>query len=123
MSSLAITAAAHLVGIPARYAVGRWSNVPLRTILAFNAADTGLNILIRSVMHYVINSRKLELSFYQGIGVCIFCRLVTCLTALYITYKLTDPMPVGYAAMTSLAAFMSISASVGIANYFFPKKP
>jgi hypothetical protein len=115
MSTLAITAA-HFVVIPVRYAVGRWHNIPTNTLLAYNAADLGLNILARAIgTYYKVNEWKL--TFYQEITIGIVSRACIVLSALYLTSKLTDPMPVECAVMTNLAAFTSLCALASLAQW------
>jgi hypothetical protein len=120
MSNLAITAA-HFVGLTARYAVGRWYNIPTNTLLVFNAADLGLNILARGIgEHYKVNQWKL--TFHQKITIGIVGRACVILSALYITSKLTPRMPIECAVLTNLAAITSISALVALAEWSQGKK-
>jgi hypothetical protein len=121
MSTIAITAA-HFASLPARFLVGRWSNIPTSTLLAFNALDIGLNTLIRGISTYVIKSRNLNFSKSQMGAFNLSVRLLTFLTAMYVTSRLTHPMPVGYAALTNLVAIFSIHASLSIGGWISPKK-
>lgn len=117
MSALAITAA-HLVAFPVRYAVGRWYNIPTNTLLAFNAADIGLSFLVKSIIGGYCEVRKLNLTLNQEATLGIVCR--TCViipSALYVTSKLTDPMPILCAVMTNLASFITIYALVTLAEW------
>jgi hypothetical protein len=102
MSTLAITAA-YFVTIPVRYAVGRWCNIPTNTLFAFNAADLGLTILARSIWRYY-KANEWKLTFSQNNTMLIVGRTCIALSALYLTSKLTDPMPIECAVMTTLAS-------------------
>jgi hypothetical protein len=111
MSNLAI-AAAHLVAIPARYAVGRWYNIPIATLLVFNATDLGLNILIRGIFE----NRKWKVSETQKWSVNFVSRALLCLTAMYVTSKIAQPIPADGAALTEIAGMVSVTVAVVIAN-------
>jgi hypothetical protein len=126
MSNLAI-AAAHFAGPPARYVVGRWSSIPTNTLLVFNATDLGLNILARSIINYVAskcdgredehqqdNRHLLQLA---AVGSVIVIRTLICLIAVYVTSKLTEPMPLKQAALTNLAAFASVVVATALAKW------
>ncbi len=125
MSNLAI-AAAHFAGPPARYAMGRWTNIPTNTLLVFNATDLGLNILVRSIIHYVASKYDWEddedqqnnstLPQLAALGAVIVIRTLTCLTAVYVTSKLTEPMPLKQAALTNLAALAAITVATVLAE-------
>ncbi len=120
MSTLAITAA-HFVAIPVRYVVGRWYNIPTNTLIAFNAADLGLNILVRTIgEYYKVN--KWNLTFYQKITIGIVGRSCIILSALYVTSRLTNRTPIECAVMTNLATITSISALVALAEWAKGKK-
>ena len=106
MSTLAITAA-HFVVTPVRYAVGRWYTIPANTLLAYNAADLGLNILAKSIAIY----------YNQTATEIIVNRTCATLSALYLTSKLTDPMPLECAMMTILSTITSIFALVALAEW------
>jgi hypothetical protein len=41
-----------------------------------------------------------------------------CVMAVYVTSKLTNPMPLDYAALTNFAASASIFASIAISEWF-----
>ncbi len=109
MSNLAI-AAAHLVAIPARYAVGRWYNLPTATLLAFNAADVGLNILARGIFQ----KSKWKFSEAQKWSLIFVGRALICLTAIYVTSKIAQPIPADGAALTDIAAIVSVFAAVAL---------
>jgi hypothetical protein len=115
MSTLAITAA-HFVAIPVRYAVGRWYNIPTNTLLAFNAAEIGLTILAKSIGRYY-EAHEWDLTFYQTVTGTIVYRTCATLSALYLTSKLTDPMPLECAMMTTLASVTSLCALVALAQW------
>lgn len=108
MSTLAITAA-HLIAIPARYAVGRWYNIPTNTLLIFNAADLGLYILVRG-MNYVAREHDWGIANRQA--AVLVSRAVSCLAAVYVTSKLTEPMPLKAAAFTELAVTITIAITI-----------
>jgi hypothetical protein len=130
MSNLAI-GAAHFAGLPARYFVGRWSNIPTNTLLVFNATDLGLNILVRSIIHYVAYKYDWENNEHQqhnrlldfaGVGALLVGRTLICLTAVYVTSKLTEPMPLKQAALTNLASFAAVVVAYAIAKRGEEKK-
>lgn len=107
MSILAITTA-HLATMPVRYAVGRWYNIPTTTLLAYNAANIGISILASKIGAYAIP--EWHFTYYQTITIGIVCRSCFALFALYLTSKLTDPMPTECAMMTSLASITFVFA-------------
>src|ERR1700733_8569376 len=111
MSTLAITAA-HFAGLPARYAVGRWSNIPTNTLLVFNAADLGLYILVRRIWISALEKYGLDIPAILDHATALAIRVVCCLGALYVTSRLTEPMPLKAAALTNLAAVASIAAGL-----------
>jgi hypothetical protein len=113
MSNLAI-AAAHLVAIPARYAVGRWHHIPIATLLVFNATDLGLNILARSIAWKLSDTPKWRSLF--------FSRAVFCLTAMYAASNFAQPIPVGSAALTHIASLISVTVAVGLADWITGEK-
>lgn len=115
MSTLAITAA-HFVAISVRYAVGRWYNIPTNTLLAYNAADLGLNMLGKVIGAYD-KVDEWKLSLYQAATFVTIYRTCTMFSAFYITSKLADPMPGQCAVMSNVAAFISIYALVALANW------
>jgi hypothetical protein len=108
MSTLAITAA-RFVAISARYAAGRWSNIPTNTLLVFNATDFGLNILINNVLQKKTLLKTIPKNL--AIPATLVIRTLTCLTAVYVTSRFTEPMPLNTAAFTNLA---SLAASVSV---------
>jgi hypothetical protein len=115
MSTLAITAA-HFFAIPVRYAVGKWYNIPTNTLLAYNATDLGLNLLALKIGDY-LKIDEWEITVYQEITIGIVSRTCIALSALYITSKLTDPMPIECAVMTNLASTISMLALVALAEW------
>ena len=117
MSAMAAIAA-HLIALPVRYTVGSWNDISTSTLIAFNTANISLNILTRSIESYVINSWRLDLSDHQYLGLIISTRILTCLTAVYITNRITNPIPKRCAAMTSLAASLSIIVGFRIVKSF-----
>jgi hypothetical protein len=115
MSTRAITAA-HFVAIPVCYTVGRWYNIPTNTLLAYNATDLGLNILGRFIgIYYKVG--EWETSFYQEVAMIIVSQTSIILSALYVTSKLTNPMPIQCAIMTDLAVNTSIYALVALVHH------
>ena len=114
MSTLAITAA-HFVTIPARYAVGRWYNIPTNTLLAFNAVNFGFNILAGYIVKKITDEWKL--TSHQERTIAIVSLTCAMLSALYLTSILTNSMPIECAAMTTLAAFTSIYALVALVKW------
>lgn len=110
MSTLAITAA-HFVAFPVRYAVGRWCNIPTDTLLAYNAADLGLNILFISVVQYVA-THHWKMSKRLATSVFFTVRTVFFLTAVYATSKLTNPISIESAALTNLASLVSVNVAM-----------
>ncbi len=114
MSNLAIAAA---VAIPARYAVGRWSNIPTNTLLVFNAVDLGLNILTRSILEYAANNHNKTIPENLIVPADLVIRTLVCLTAVYVTSRFTEPMPLKTAALTSLASYVSANVAVKIAKW------
>ncbi len=107
MSTLEIIAG-HIATIPVRYAIGRWYNIPTNTLLVFNAADLGLNILGRIILTYSNVREKLTPS--QEITLALFYRSCVALSALYITSKLTNRMPTECAMGTVLASVIGLNA-------------
>jgi hypothetical protein len=97
MSNLAI-AAAHLVGLPAR--------IPTNTLFIFNAADLGLHILVRSTLNCV--ARKHDWSRGHQAAANLAARVVVCFAAVYVTSKLTEPMPLKTAALINFSAFILV---------------
>jgi hypothetical protein len=116
MSTLAITAA-HFVGLPVRYVVGRWSNLSTSTLLVFNATDLGLHILVRSILGYAVQKHHWKISNHLATSIALSTRVVYCLAAVYVTSKLTKPMPLEIAVLTNLAAFVAIYAAYFIAKW------
>jgi len=115
MSTLAITAA-HFVAIPVRYAVGRWFNIPTNTLLVYNGAELGLNILALKIGDY-FNVDKWEMTIYQAITIGIVSRICCSLPALYVTSKLTNSMPIECVMMTTLASTIFVIALVTLAEW------
>ena len=116
MSNLTI-AAVYFVAIPARYAVGRWSNISTNTMLVFNATDFGLEILIGSILRYAANNHRKTIPKNLTFPAALVLRTLTCLTAVYVTSRFTEPMPLNTAALTSLASFVSSKVAIEIAKW------
>ena len=120
MSTFAITAA-HFVAIPIRYAVGRWYNIPTNTLIAFNAADIGLRILIRQIEYYTIAKKQWgKISIPMQVAYSLIHRVVTCLAGVYVASILTAPMPLEAAALTNLAACAAVVGALYLVEK--PKK-
>ncbi len=113
MSTLAITAA-HFVAIPVRYAVGRWSTLSTSTLLAFNATDLGLNILFMSIVKYTEKKHDWKIPMSLAVPFCFAARAVFCLTAVYVTSRLTKPMSLESAVLTNLASLVSVHVAMSI---------
>ena len=113
MSTLVVTA--HLATITVRYAVGRWYNVPTITVVAFNSTAIGLNFLVRSILNYAVPN-FLQLSLYIKLPVVLASKVIICLTAVYATSTLTKPMPLKTAALTSVAAIVTVTSVLIIFN-------
>jgi hypothetical protein len=113
MSTLTI-AAAHFMAIPVRYAVGRWSNLSTSTLLAFNAADLGLNILFLRIVEYAKKQHDWKIPKRLELPVYLAARVVFFLSAVYVTSRLTKPMPIEAAALTNLASLVSVHVAMRI---------
>jgi hypothetical protein len=112
MSTLAITAA-HFVAIPVRYAVGRWYNIPTNTLLAFNAADVGLHILIRQIEEYAAAQETWKKSPIPLRAAYILTRrVIICLAGVYAASRLAEPIPLQAAALTNLAAGLAVAVAI-----------
>ncbi len=111
MSTYAITAA-HLVAIPVRYAVGRWYNIPTNTLLAFNAADLGLHILIREIEKYAAAKKPWNPPISLQVAYIFTRRVVFCLAGVYVASILAEPIPLQAAALTNLAAGLAVAVAM-----------
>jgi len=100
--------AANLALISLRHAVGRWYNIPTNTILAYNTANIGLSFLGGKILASTSGERKL--TFNQNITLIIVSRICVVLSALYLTSKLTIPMPTECAMLTTLASATALFA-------------
>jgi hypothetical protein len=102
---------AYYCSIPFRYAVGRWYNISPATLLAYNAADLGLSVLEYRIMSY-FDRREREIIPQSLIAPFLLTsKIVYCLAAVYVTSKLTDPMPLEAAELTTVASFVSTIAA------------
>ena len=110
--------AAHLAALPARYCIGRWSHIPASSLLIFNGVDISLNILIRTILGTVIKSKKWKFKDYQCLTISLSCRTVACITAFYAASLLKNPIPAHIAALTTVAAAVSICAGMCLASFF-----
>lgn len=94
--------AADLALMSLRYAVGKWYNVPTNIILTYNAANICVSLLVSKIVASIPCERKL--TFYQEISIIIILHTCVVLSALYLTSKLTNPMPTECAMVTTLAS-------------------
>jgi hypothetical protein len=115
MSNLAI-AAAHLITIPTRYAVGRWNDIPINTLLVFNATDLGLNIVIKGIYDKIIERWEMNVPAHLEKVILYVSRVVVCLIAIYVTSRLTEPIPLKAAALINLACLVSVFIACSIAS-------
>ena len=109
-----------LATLPVRYAVGAWYNVPTSTLLTFSATYLGIHTLIHWLIRYPIP--KWNFTHNQNITIGLVSRSCFVLTALYITSKLTDPMPFECATVTTLASLTTSYALTAIDEWRHPKK-
>ncbi|HEX2579410.1 MAG TPA: hypothetical protein VHK67_03305 [Rhabdochlamydiaceae bacterium] len=116
MSNLAI-GAAHLVAIPVRYIVGKWSNISPSTILMFNAADLGFHALLVTIARFVNQktSWKIpdEYQFFLSTGI----RIASCWAAIYATSRLTEQLPREIAVLSNFAGGISVTVAMLIATW------
>ncbi len=114
--------AIHLADLPARYAIGRWNNIPLSNILVFNGIDLCTNLLIKEIAAIFLNSFKLE---HRDYPLQVWClnlstRVIACITAYYAASYLKKPLPIQVAALSNLAALATSLAAITFDMYIYP---
>jgi hypothetical protein len=83
----------------------------------------GLLLLFRSIGDYVVNNGTLKITDTQNDILRILGRAFACLTAIYVTSKFTEPMPLAYASMTTVASAIAIIVGVRIAKWVGEEEP
>jgi hypothetical protein len=110
----------HLITLPVRYAIGRWYNMPTNTLLTFNAANIGLDILVDSTLNYATPNYYKKIPRHLQIPFSFASVIVYCLTAVCATSTFTEAMPLKAAALTSLAALITGIFAAAVILYIYP---
>src|SRR5579863_10353932 len=95
---------AYYFSIPVRYGVGRWYNISPTTLFVYNTADLGLYILEYRITSYFAERERDIIPQNLILPVFLASKIVFYLTAVYVTSKLTEPMPLEVAELTTVAS-------------------
>ncbi len=118
MSSIPALVGIHFAGLPVRFAIGRWSNLPTSTLITYNPADLTLNLLVRGIIHYIKKSHRLTFTPWQGVGLVLLARTLTIIGAWHATSLQEKPMPLFYATLVSFSSFLTIILIMELAHRF-----